>query len=555
MSNEAHPSNLIQSLVQTASRFPERGITILQDKRRATRLGYPDLVAAVRESGARWAALGVVPGDRVLLSLPTSWDLVHAWLGAIFWGALPVATAPPPPFGDARAAAARLHGLARQVGARWLMVSEALSAQFPISHNNVLTAAQWAGAATQSLAAIEAQASDTAFLQFTSGTSAVPRAVEISHGAVIHNTISIHDAMAISGDRRAIKTMVSWLPLHHDMGLVGGLLFSIVTGCELCLMPPKLFLAWPQLWFERIAASDSAMALSPNFGLQHCIDQRGKIPAGLNLAAWRATFCGGEMLRPDTLSGFQAAYQVRPDLLRPGYGLAEATLAVTVNRAGRGLRTHPAPRHTTQRFALTDVICLGAPLSGTELRIASPNGQPVAEGREGEVLVHGPGLFSGYFGDPDATRRVLRDGWLRTGDLGFLREGELYVTGRRDDRLILRGDTINPHELEWIAEGVSEGAEGCRAAAFSVAHDDRGEQAILIVETPQRDPSMLQAIDAEIRERVGKRLAIQLADLAFVRRGRLPRTTSGKIRRAAARELYLQGALGGGDVPLHAEIG
>jgi acyl-CoA synthetase (AMP-forming)/AMP-acid ligase II len=201
------------------------------------------------------------------------------------------------------------------------------------------------------------------------------------------------------------------------------------------------------------------------------------------------------------------------------------------------------------------VICLGAPLSGTELRIASPNGQPVAEGREGEVLVHGPGLFSGYFGDPDATRRVLRDGWLRTGDLGFLREGELYVTGRRDDRLILRGDTINPHELEWIAEGVSEGAEGCRAAAFSVAHDDRGEQAILIVETPQRDPSMLQAIDAEIRERVGKRLAIQLAELAFVRRGRLPRTTSGKIRRAAARELYLQGALGGGAVPLHAEIG
>jgi acyl-CoA synthetase (AMP-forming)/AMP-acid ligase II len=150
---------------------------------------------------------------------------------------------------------------------------------------------------------------------------------------------------------------------------------------------------------------------------------------------------------------------------------------------------------------------------------------------------------------------VLRDGWLWTGDLGFMRVGELYVTGRRDDRLILRSDSVNPHDLEWIAEALAESGAGCRAAAFSIAYGGRGEQAILVVETLERDPSKLDAIEAEIRERVAKRMAIQLADLTFVRRGRLPRTTSGKIRRAAARELYLHGALSGADVSPHAEIG
>ena len=135
-----------------------------------------------------------------------------------------------------------------------------------------------------------------------------------------------------------------------------------------------------------------------------------------------------------------------------------------------------------------------------------------------------------------------------------MRDGELYLTGRRDDRLILHGDTLNPHDIEWIAEALTEGAEGCRAAAFSVASDGRGEQAILVVETLERDPSRLDAIEIELRERVSKRLGLQLAHLAFVRRGRIPRTTSGKIRRAAARELYVQGALPGVDVPSQAKI-
>jgi acyl-CoA synthetase (AMP-forming)/AMP-acid ligase II len=540
MCREANLSTLILSLEQTASRFPERGITVLQDRRRAMRLSYSDLLLATREGAAKWSTLGVVPGDRILLSLPTSWELIHAWLGAICCGALPIAAAPLQPFGDVRVATTKLHGLARFLRARCVVASEAMVDQFA-SASNVLTAAQWTRATRHPSAVVQARGSDIAFLQLTSGTSAVPRAVEISHRAAIHNTIALYDAISLTGP--PIATVVSWLPLHHDMGLVGALLLSIVIGCELCLIPPKLFLAWPQLWFERIAASDGVLALSPNFGLQHCIDRKERFSPGLNLAGWRATVCGGEMLRPDTLFGFMATYDVRPDMLRPGYGLAEATLAVTLDRAGRGPRTRPAPRHTMRRFALADVVCLGEPVSGTELRIASPNGRPIAEGREGEVLVRGPGLFSGYFADSDATQRSLRDGWLRTGDLGFMRDGELYVTGRRDDRLILHGATINPHDIEWIAEELTAGGEGCRAAAFSIACGDRGEQAILVVETRERDPLRLETIEVDIRERVAKRMALQLAHLAFVRRGQLPRTTSGKIRRAAARELYLRGAM------------
>jgi acyl-CoA synthetase (AMP-forming)/AMP-acid ligase II len=555
MFRKAHPSTVIQSLAQTASRFPERGITVLADRRRASRLTYPNLLAAAREAAAKWSALDVMPGDRVVLALPTSWDLIHAWLGALFRGALPVVVAPPQPFGDARSATAKLQAVAHILGARCLIVSEALSVQFAASVAVVMTASQWERTTPHRLAEIPAQGATSAYLQLTSGTLAAPRAVEISHGAVIYNTIALYDAVAVSlKDGPAIDTVVSWLPLHHDMGLAGALLLSIVTGCELCLMPPKLFLAWPELWFESIAASNAALALSPNFGLQHCIDRRERLPANVDLTGLRATLCGSEMLRPDTLTGFMAAYDAHPDMLRPGYGLAEATLAVTLDCAGRGPRTHPAPRHTAQRFGLADVVCLGAPVSGTELRIASPDGCSVAEGREGEVLVRGPGLCSGYFADREATRRVLRDGWLRTGDLGFLRGGELYITGRRNDRLVLHGDTLNPHDIEWIAEALTAGAAGCRAAAFSVASDGRGEQAILVVETLERDPSRLDAIEIEIRERVSKRLGLQLAHLAFVRRGRIPRTTSGKIRRAAARELYVQGALPGVDAPSQTKI-
>ena len=194
MFGEAHPSTVIQSLAQTASRFPERGITVLADRRRASRLTYPNLLAAAEYRRRNWSALGVVPGDRVLLALPTSWDLIHSWLGALFRGALPVVVAPLQPFGDARSATAKLQALARHLGARCVVVSETLSGQFAASAADVMTAAQWERTTPHRLAEVPAQEAATAYLQLTSGTLAAPRAVEISHGAVIYNTIASYDA-------------------------------------------------------------------------------------------------------------------------------------------------------------------------------------------------------------------------------------------------------------------------------------------------------------------------------------------------------------------------
>lgn len=229
--------------------------------------------------------------------------------------------------------------------------------------------------------------------------------------------------------------------------------------------------------------------------------------------------------------GFEAA------AVRPGYGLAEATLAVTLDRKGAGIRTRRNPNGTQS------IVCVGAPVRETEVRIQAPDDSDRSERETGEICVRGPGLFSGYLaltgGDHDG-HDALRDGWLHTGDLGFLDGGELYVTGRIKEVLSIRGEKFMPDEIESVAEAMPSGR--LRAAAFSIPGHGT-EQAILVVETEDHDPAILTALNREIRARIADTLALPLADLVFVRRGQIPRTTSGKIQRAAARDLYQHGRL------------
>ena len=254
---------------------------------------------------------------------------------------------------------------------------------------------------------------------------------------------------------------------------------------------------------------------------------------------------GAEMVRPDTVAAFCdrfAASGFRPEALRPCYGLAEGTLAVTFDRRG-GIRTLEAPAELRAGWGLTEVVSVGEAIRDTEVGIFGPDGSRLGEGRIGEIRSRGPSNFSGYWNDPEATAKGLQDGWLCTEDLGFLQDGELYITGRIKDLMIVHGQNLMPQEFEAVAEAVTEGGGSRRAAAFTVARDGQGEEIVLAVEVAEPGAEALEALEREIRLRVGETFGTPVSDIVFVRRGRLPRTTSGKVQRNQVRKDYLEGQL------------
>ncbi|MCG8456300.1 MAG: AMP-binding protein, partial [Holophagales bacterium] len=296
-----------------------------------------------------------------------------------------------------------------------------------------------------------------------------------------------------------------------------------------------------------------SFAHAPNFGFQLCLERLGAAEIeGLDLGSWRYAMTGAEMVRPETVAGFCerfAAAGFRPEAFRPCYGLAEATLAVTLDRQGRGLRTRPLPGKAGGLLdpELQEVASVGEPIPDTSVRIVAPDGRTLADGEVGEVRVSGPGVFSGYWNDAEATAEALVESGpereLRTGDLGFLHGGELYFTGRTKDLLIVRGNNVMPHEIEWLAENVTGGGGAARSGAFSIVHGSQGEQAVVVVESQERDEEKLGEMARAIQIEVSEGLGLSLADVRFVRRGRIPKTTSGKVQRRALRELYLRGEL------------
>jgi acyl-CoA synthetase (AMP-forming)/AMP-acid ligase II len=332
------------------------------------------------------------------------------------------------------------------------------------------------------------------------------------------------------------------------MGLIGCLMLPMLYGLDSWLLRPTTFLARPTLWLQELGRRGTTFTPAPNFGYQLCVERiRDGALDGVDLSGWRAALTGAEMVRPETCRAFAerfAAAGFRPEAFRPCYGLAEATLAVTFDVDGQGVRTLAAPAGTDAGMQLAEVVSTGRPVADTQVRILAPDGRPAGEDLIGEVAISGPGVFAGYYRDPEATAETLTDGWFRTGDLGFMHAGELYLTGRIKDVLIVHGHNLMPDDLERIADAVTGGGGLARSAAFSVARGVEGEVAVLVVEVSDPDPGRLVELGREIRVRIGREIGLPLADVLFVRRGRIPRTTSGKMQRREVRRRYLEGELG-----------
>jgi len=486
---------------------------------------------------------GVRPGDRVPILLPTSPDFVGAFFGAQLAGATPVPLPTPLGFGRLDRTMERLERIVTDADADVLV-----------------TSGRYAGAAAQSEAlrarvrrTIEpAQVSSTpsitiwpsvdpealALLQYTSGTSGVPKGVGISHRALVANTASIAHALALE----PADVGVSWLPIFHDMGLVGGLLTPVTSPFEVHVLPPEAFLVRPRRWLQLLTDVGATVSPAPNFAYELCTRRVEGLEA-LGLEGWRAALNGAEMVHASTLDRFTARFGrvgFRADAFTPVYGLAESTLAVcapTLGREPTRARFDTAALERGEAVASSagrSFVSVGQPVAGAEVRIAD-GARALEDGRVGEIQTRGPSVMRGYFRQPEATAASFVDGWLRTGDLGFSFRGDLFVKGRAKDVVVQGGRNVYPEDVEQAA---LEGPEPCgAAAAFGVEDAAAGtERLVLVVEV--RGGGERDALARRIRGRVLDALGVGVDEIALWPLGRVPRTTSGKVRRAACRRAW-----------------
>jgi len=385
------------------------------------------------------------------------------------------------------------------------------------------------------------------FLQYTSGSTGDPRGVQVTFGNLADNCAAIADAFGLS-ER---SSSVIWLPPFHDMGLIGGILTAVEVGFPVHLMSHLDFAADPIAWLRRIHEERATVSGGPNFAFE--LAARRATPedvAALDLSCWTTAFNGAEPIRRATMERFGATFAAAgfdARAFRPCYGLAENTLLVSVVR-----------RWEPDEVPADGRVSCGPAAQGCEIVIVDPvSGTPVDEGAEGEIWVRGASVARGYWGRPDETSTIFEattatgsGPYLRTGDLGIWRDDELVVTGRQKDLVIVSGVNHHPQDIEVTVSGSGDGLLPTGCAVFSYADPLDGELVVTVQEVAGRGRDLdVAALVAQIRHRVGREHGLRLADVALVGPGQLPRTTSGKVRRGRARDLWAAGALDRIDPP------
>ncbi|HEY0511015.1 MAG TPA: amino acid adenylation domain-containing protein [Thermoanaerobaculia bacterium] len=541
------------ALRETAvSRPGQTAFTFLDGTGVATDLTYADLDRQALAIAAQLQQLGAA-GQRALLLYPPGLDFVAAFLGCLYGGVVAVPVYPP----TSQRTLPRLLAIAQDARPALALTTRALQGKL----QPLAAGMPWLG----EIAWVVTDGSDgsdesdgawqdprpgpetLAFLQYTSGSTAAPKGVMVSHGNLLHNEEMIRRAFGQS----AASVIVGWLPLYHDMGLIGNVLQPLYLGAHCILQAPATFLQRPLSWLAAISRYRATTSGAPNFAYDLCVRKIGaEQRAGLDLASWEVAFNGAEPVRPDTLERFAAAFApqgFRRRAFYPCYGLAEATLFVS--GGGQGALAVVAAE------GARGLVGCGRPWMDQRLVVVDPeSGRPVGDGQEGEIWISGPSVAQGYWRQPEATERDFRarlagapadrgeSCFLRTGDLGFLRGGELFVTGRLKDLLIVRGRNLYPQDIErTVEESHAALRPGC-GAAFAVEGD--GEERLVIVQEldPHRRGEADAALEA-LRRAVAEEHEVQVHQAVLVRAGTIPKTSSGKIQRHAARAAFLAGTL------------
>jgi fatty-acyl-CoA synthase len=527
---------------------------------------YSRASSVARELQAR----GLEPGQTVAIMLPTCAEFFYTFAGILLAGGIPVPIYPPVRADRITEYATRQANILRNAESRFLVtfrqaegLARLLQPRVP-TLREVLNAERLASATTQSEPAStnwrpvenlshHARGEDIALLQYTSGSTGDPKGVTLTHANLLANIRSIAAGVELQPDDVA----VSWLPLYHDMGLIGAWFVPLFSGVPLVVMSPLAFLSRPERWLWAIHRHRGTISPAPNFAYELCVRKiADKELEGLDLSSWRAAFNGAEPVHADTLERFAARfapYGFRREALLPVYGLAEATLGVSaaktggykldrIERAAFESEGRAIPAADNDAAAL-EFVGAGEPFPHVEVRIVAKDGHDAGERCEGRLWFRSPAATSGYYRNPVATSELMREpGWLDSGDLAYRADGELYITGRAKDLIIKAGRNLYPHEIEDVVGRVAGVRTGC-VVAFG-APDARSGTERLVVAAEVRNPAEANRVSAEIIRAVHDAMGVPPDVVELVPPHSIPKTSSGKLRRSETRRLFLDGKLG-----------
>lgn len=551
---------LLEVLDWHLARHPQRcHVTFCHPDDRIETLSYGELGDGAAQIALALGRDGVMPGQCVAMMLPSGLDFFRCFCGILFAGAIPVPMYPPARPNQIEEHLRRQAGILRNCEAQVLITFDQVR---PLARlltgivpqlRSVVTPRELQGPSGDR--APQVSGGSAALIQYTSGSTGDPKGVVLSH----RNLLSNIRAWGAATNLSSTDVCVSWLPLYHDMGLIGAWLGSLYHACPLVLLSPLDFLLHPERWLWAIHRYRGTVTTAPNFAFDLCVRRLAGQPLeGLDLSSWRLAANGAEPVSPDSLQRFGEtfrAYGLRPEILAPVYGLAECSVGLAVPPPGRGVRVDRIERDAftgrgraepvagDDANALRFVSC-GPPLPGHEVRVVDDEGHDLPERSVGHLEFRGPSATAGYYRNPEATAALFDDGWAVSGDYAYLAGGEIYVTGRSKDMIIRGGRNFYPYELEEAVGGLPGVRKGCVAVFGFAEPDGSNEKLVVVAEARVRDP----AARAELERRITA-LATDLLDLppdvvVIAPLHSVLKTSSGKIRRAAIRDAFLQGTLG-----------
>ena len=523
----------------------ERGFVFVRQDATERLVSFADIASEAERRAAHLIGRGLRKGDRLAMVIPDGDEFVLSFLGALFAGVVPVPIYPQLTFKNIEGYHDTVTHVARASGATMLLTTTATRAYLePVlprveGLRSMLTVDELAGDA----AAIDVPVApgDLAFLQFTSGSTSRPKGVMVTHGNLAANA----EAFMLDGLDRdpSVDKGVSWLPLFHDMGLIGFVVGPLFTNIPCVFLPTASFVRAPRLWLDKIHEHRGTITYAPNFAYALVAKRiKDRDVEGLDLSCLRIAGCGAEPIQARALRDFAARLQPAGFDARaflPSYGMAEATLAITFVPLREGLRTDPGE-------AGKELVDCGRVFPGHELAIIDESGRRLGERQVGQIVTRGPSVTHGYFQEPELTAQTYRpladdpsgEPWLHTGDLGYLVGDRLFVCGRIKDIVIVRGRNYYPSDIEW---SVSElpGVRRGNAVAFGVDVDGE-EQLVVCCEGTASDAAAIQEATARC---VAEQFGLSVHEVVVAQLASLPRTSSGKPQRRKTRQMYLDGTL------------